>query len=147
MGDVHQKLILKFIETQAVILSPISPHVAEHVWTLLGKTESILRASWPVVPEPDRVLIRAGSYLDQCAHDFRLRLKTYMSSIAAKGAKKGANSSVEKPTHSTIWIAKSYPRWQSIILTTLKERFEVRTALNSSFITKFSLIFYNRRMA
>lgn len=131
MGDVHRKLILKFIETQAVILSPICPHVAEHVWGLLGKTESILRASWPVVPEPDRVLISAGSYLDQCAHDFRLRLKNFMAALVAKGAKsKGAaNVPVAKPTHGTIWIAKSYPTWQSIILSTLKERFEASEKL------------------
>ena len=125
MGDMHQKLILKFIETQAVILSPICPHVSEHVWKLLGKTETILRARWPSVPEHNRVLTSAGSYLDRAAHEFRLRMKTYMALITSKGAKKPANLPAEKPTHGTIWIAKSYPTWQSIILTVLQERFKV----------------------
>lgn len=37
LDGMHIDLILKFIEVQAIILSPICPHVAEHVWKLLGK--------------------------------------------------------------------------------------------------------------
>lgn len=126
MGKVHKKLVLKFIETQAIILSPICPHVSECVWELLGHEESVLKTRWPTVPEFDRVLISAGAYLDQAAHDFRLRMKTYLTALTSKGAKKGANVPVEKPTHGTVWIAKSYPTWQSIILSLLQERFHVR---------------------
>lgn len=126
MGNMNRKLISKFIETQAIILSPICPHVAECVWELLGHPSSILKARWPTVPEFDPVLISAGAYLDQAARDFRLRLKTYLTAITVKGAKKGANTSVAKPTHGTVWIAKSYPLWQSIILSLLQERYDVR---------------------
>lgn len=134
MGNVHRKLILKFIETQAVILSPICPHVAEHVWELLGKNESILKTRWPLVSEPDRVLISAGAYLDQAAHDFRLRMKTFLAAISSKGAKKASNVPVEKPTHGTVWIAKSYPTWQSIILTLLQERYHVITSISCFYL-------------
>ena len=108
MGNVHKKLILKYIETQAVIISPICPHVAECIWELLGHKESILKARWPTVPEYDSLLISAGAYLDQAAHEFRLRMKGYLASLTAKGAKKAVN-----------------PTWQSIILTLLQERFNV----------------------
>ena len=37
MEGMHRDLILKFIEVQALLMSPICPHVAEHVWELLGK--------------------------------------------------------------------------------------------------------------
>lgn len=30
-------LIMKYIEFQIILLSPICPHVTEHVWTLIGK--------------------------------------------------------------------------------------------------------------
>lgn len=30
-------LIMRFIELQIILLSPICPHVAEHVWKLIGK--------------------------------------------------------------------------------------------------------------
>lgn len=126
MGNMNRKLILKFIETQALILSPICPHVAECVWNLLGKPESILKARWPTVPEFDKVFISAGAYLEQAARDFRLRMKTYLTALTSKGAKKAANAPVAKPTHGTVWIAKSYPLWQSIILSLLQERYNVR---------------------
>jgi len=35
--QMNEKLILRFIETQALILSPICPHITEHIWSLLGK--------------------------------------------------------------------------------------------------------------
>ena len=110
---------------QAIILSPICPHVAEYVWTLIGAPGTILKTKWPVVNQPDLVLIKAGSYLNQTVHDLRLRLRAYMTASAAKGAKKGPVVPVEKPTHATIWIAKTYPPWQSTIMTLLKEKFEV----------------------
>jgi len=127
MGDMNQTLIRKFIETQAVILSPICPHVAEHIWSLLGKKESILKSRWPAVPVEDPVLIRAGNYLDESAHDFRLRMKAYLSALTSKGNKKGATATkgpVKPPTHATVWIAKTYPNWQLIILTVLRESFQ-----------------------
>lgn len=35
--NMNAELILQFIETQAIILSPICPHIAERIWELLGK--------------------------------------------------------------------------------------------------------------
>jgi len=37
---MNKDLVIQFIEVQAVLLSPICPHVAEHVWQLLGKVSS-----------------------------------------------------------------------------------------------------------
>jgi leucyl-tRNA synthetase len=34
---MHRDLVVRFVEVQALLLSPICPHVAEHVWVLLGK--------------------------------------------------------------------------------------------------------------
>lgn len=42
-GGMHQNLVLQFIETQALLLSPICPHVAEYVYQLLGK---VLSSPW-----------------------------------------------------------------------------------------------------
>jgi len=128
MGDMNQTLIKKFIETQAIILSPICPHVAEHIWSLIGKKESILKSSWPKVPVEDPAMIRAGTYLDETVHEFRLRMKAYLAALTSKGNKKGgapAKGPAQQPTHGTIWIAKTYPNWQSIILTTLRDSFQV----------------------
>lgn len=37
LEGMHVNLVLRFIEVQALLLSPICPHVSEHVWGLLGK--------------------------------------------------------------------------------------------------------------
>ena len=46
--------VVRFIEWQALVLSPICPHVSDYIWTewLKNKT-SILRAKWPVVGNVD----------------------------------------------------------------------------------------------
>lgn len=39
---MHRDLVLKFIEIQAILMSPICPHVAEHIWSLLGKVREYI---------------------------------------------------------------------------------------------------------
>lgn len=120
LDGINWMLIVRFIELQIILLSPICPHVAEHVWTLIGKEGSILNAKWPQVGEMDEILIKSSQYLMDAAHSFRILLKNYLA--PKKGPKgKGETSFMEKPTHGTIWIAKTYPPWQSTILTAMKD--------------------------
>lgn len=57
-GNMHIDLVFDFIERQALLMAPICPHVAEHIWELLGKKSSILKASWPVAGAIDEKLIQ-----------------------------------------------------------------------------------------
>jgi len=54
------------------------------------------------------------------SHSFRLRLKTYFTQ---KGKDKN-KAPVVNPTHGTIYVAKQFPKWQSIILNTMKAEYE-----------------------
>ncbi|XP_075065776.1 leucine--tRNA ligase, cytoplasmic [Mixophyes fleayi] len=118
---MHRDLVFRFIETQTLLLAPICPHLGEYVWSLLGKSESLMSASWPVAGPADEVLIRSSQYLTETAHDLRLRLKNYMA--PAKG-KKGDKLPPQKPSHCTIYVAKTYPTWQHITLSTLRRHYE-----------------------
>lgn len=40
LDGMHVDLVVKFIEVQSILISPICPHVAEHVWELLGKVNN-----------------------------------------------------------------------------------------------------------
>ncbi|VTJ78626.1 Hypothetical predicted protein [Marmota monax] len=80
---MHRDLVFRFIEVQTLLLAPFCPHLCEHIWTLLGKPDSIMNASWPVAGPVDEALIRSSQYLMEVAHDLRLRLKNYM--VPAKG--------------------------------------------------------------
>ena len=78
-GGMSRRLVRQFIEWQAVVLSPICPHVAEHIWRLLGKKGSVLRAGWPkTMQSVDEVVIKSSEYLMEAARDFRLKLKNHM---------------------------------------------------------------------
>lgn len=118
-NGMHAGLVEQYIVTQAKLISPICPHVAEHVWMLLGNKKSILHESWPVAGEVDEVAVKASNYLMDAAHSFRIYLKNH---CAVKKSKKGETPKQEKkPNKAVIWVAKEYPKWQHIILTTLKE--------------------------
>ena len=88
---------------------------------LLGKKESILKATWPKIGEIDEIVIKSSVYLMEAAREFRLKLK---AALQPPKAKKGPVKAPEKPTHATIYVAKTYPPWQCTVLSTLKEMYE-----------------------
>ena len=108
---MHKKLVHQFIEWQALALAPICPHVSEFLWMdILGKKDSILKATWPILGNVDEVVIKSSAYLMKAAGEFRSKLK--VACLPPK-AKKGASPKApEKPTHATIYVAKTYPPWQ-----------------------------------
>ncbi|XP_024608261.1 leucine--tRNA ligase, cytoplasmic [Neophocaena asiaeorientalis asiaeorientalis] len=125
---MHRDLVFRFIEVQTLLLAPFCPHLCEHIWTLLGKPDSVMNASWPLAGPVDESLIRSSQYLMEVAHDLRLRLKNYM--IPAKG-KKTDKQLPQKPSHCTIYVAKNYPSWQHITLSVLRHHFEVTFSIDS----------------
>lgn len=67
------------------------------------------------------------------AHSFRILLKNYLT---PKKIQKGKSETltVEKPTEGTIWVAKTYPPWQSTILTVMKNLYlvSIKSIYNNS---------------
>ena len=123
-GGMHATLINQFIEWQALALAPICPHLSEFIWMdLLGKKESILKATWPKIGDIDEIVIKSSTYLMEAAREFRLKLK---AAVQPPKAKKGAAApkAPEKPTHATLYVAKTYPPWQCAVLSTLKTMYE-----------------------
>ncbi|MCI0546425.1 MAG: leucine--tRNA ligase [Candidatus Rokubacteria bacterium] len=49
-ADERQALMREAAETIVLLLAPVSPHIAEELWSVLGHTESVFRQRWP---EPD----------------------------------------------------------------------------------------------
>lgn len=67
----------------------------------------------------DEVAVKASNYLMDAAHSFRIYLKNH---CAVKKPKKGEAPKLErKPNKAVVWVAKEYPKWQHVILTTMKE--------------------------
>lgn len=111
--NMHVDLVFEFIERQVLLMAPVCPHIAEHIWSLLGKQGSIVNAKWPVAGDVDENLIRDSEYLMSTAHAFRVTQKKLIAKSAAK------------PSNGTVWIAKTYPPWQCAVLNTMKQLYEV----------------------
>ncbi|XP_058452707.1 leucine--tRNA ligase, cytoplasmic [Malaya genurostris] len=126
-AGMHVDLVVEFIRRQALLIAPICPHVAEHVWELLGNKSSIMKASWPQVGAIDENKIKCSAYLLDAAHSFRLNLKS-VSQVKTKAGKAAPPAAV-KPTEAIIWVAKSFPPWQSCVLDTMRELFEKNNGL------------------
>lgn len=125
---MNRKLVLKWIETQAIILSPICPHASEVVYTLLPGNESktILESRWPQVDHCDEVLLRSYNYLLDSIHSFRIRVQAFITA-QSKGKGKGdqnASKTPAKPTRATIYVASKFPQWQQLILQELRQTHE-----------------------
>jgi len=99
---MHKDLMLKFIESQTIIMSPFIPHYAEHVWGMLGNKSSIMEARWPNLPTADPMLIRQSSYFEKTLFELR-----------AKCEKARAKSKITK---ATIYVADSFLDWQEAVL-------------------------------
>jgi len=117
-GGLHWDLVYRYIVTQVLLLAPIASHTSDFIWQkFLGNPKSVLLAQWPETAEPDMVLIKASEYLEDAARKFRLRLKAHM--MPGK-AKKGETAAIpQTPSHGLVWIAKTFPTWQSLILNTM----------------------------
>ena len=119
------ELVEKFIKWQAIALSPICPHVAEHIWELItdSKEGSILSQRWPKSQAVDEMCIKKSEYLMEAARDFRLKFKTAVAPPKAKKGKSVSSEAPKRPTHATLYVAKTYPPWQCHVLTKLKEMY------------------------
>ncbi|PAV79342.1 hypothetical protein WR25_19627 [Diploscapter pachys] len=112
-SNLHEQLVFRFLETQALILSPICPHVTEQIWKLIGKEGFIVNAPWPTgTDDVDDVLLKQGEFIRETVWTFRQELKKYMF------PKK--RDPLPQPTEGLIWIAKEYPMWQKIVLQNLE---------------------------
>ncbi|CAF3565723.1 unnamed protein product [Rotaria socialis] len=119
--QMNLRLIKRFIEVQAILLSPICPHICDYVYQFLHPGTTIMNAKWPTAGKVDQSLIDSCNYLMNTAHDFRLRLKSY-STQQVGGKSKGVKTQPPlPPTHAAIHVARSYPSWQTFVINELKK--------------------------
>ncbi|KAL9653690.1 hypothetical protein ABK040_009164 [Willaertia magna] len=99
---MHKKLILKFIEVQAIIMSPIIPHTSEYIWgKLLNNNGSIVNAKWPEIVEIDETTLLSDEYLREALHTFRQAFQ--------KESKSKKDKKVQKVY---VYVADKYLDWQ-----------------------------------
>lgn len=120
--QMNLRLIKHYIEVQAILLAPICPHICDYVYQFLYPRTTVMNAKWPTAGKIDQSLIDSCNYLMNTAHDFRLRVKSYKTQQTT-GKSKGPKTTQPPlaPTHATIYVAKSYPSWQTFVINELKQ--------------------------
>ena len=110
-APAHAGVVRRFCDVLCVLIAPICPHWAEHVWGgVLGRAGSVTRAAWPLRGAEDETLLRADAYLAAKLHEFRLAI---IKATTVKASKQARGIVAQpKPTHATVFVASAWPPWQ-----------------------------------
>ncbi|KAI9190829.1 uncharacterized protein BJ171DRAFT_539063 [Polychytrium aggregatum] len=119
--NMHVDLVKQFVEIEALLMSPITPHWSEYIWSeVLAKPTSIQKAHWPTFTVPvDESLLAAADYI----RDLVSKIRSAEDAAAKKKAKKGGKTEEKDdgPKSIRIYVAETFPQWQDEALSALKE--------------------------
>eukprot|EP01025_Chloroclados_australasicus_P057390 TRINITY_DN714_c1_g2_i3.p1 TRINITY_DN714_c1_g2~~TRINITY_DN714_c1_g2_i3.p1 ORF type:complete len:726 (+),score=86.15 TRINITY_DN714_c1_g2_i3:778-2955(+) len=72
---MNKDLLMRYIEVSTLLLTPICPHICDHIWVnILKKEECALTAGWPLADEPDFVIRQAADFLEVMKQDIRAQV-------------------------------------------------------------------------
>ncbi|KAJ9137922.1 Leucyl-tRNA synthetase [Pleurostoma richardsiae] len=107
---MHRDLVKRYVELQALLLTPIAPHFSEYLWReVLKHGDTIQNALYPSVPSPDPALTAALSYVRGTSSSITAA-EAQQAKKLAKG--KAASFDPKQPKRLTIFVAKAFPAWQ-----------------------------------
>lgn len=128
---MHADLVKYWIRIAALLVQPIAPHFAEHVWTeFLKEPKSIQLARWPT-PEPvDPTIIEIGQYMRGTVKMIR-DSETALLKMLNKNKSKGKGGPMlfdpKKPKAVRIYVATDFPKWQDTCVQIVKESYDEAT--------------------
>uniref|UniRef100_A0A914YXC9 Methionyl/Valyl/Leucyl/Isoleucyl-tRNA synthetase anticodon-binding domain-containing protein n=1 Tax=Panagrolaimus superbus TaxID=310955 RepID=A0A914YXC9_9BILA len=111
---MRSDLIKLYLEYQALILSPTCLHIAEQVWSIIGKKTLIVNEQRPACCFADPLILDTSEFFKKTIQTFRLRLDEHLNPKKKKVAP-------AIPTKATIIYSSKYLQWQQEILVLLKK--------------------------
>jgi leucyl-tRNA synthetase len=122
-GKANPFTLMRFLETQLVIINPIVPHFSQYCWNkylypVFAKSknygrdtaENLNKQAWPVVSAPyDKIAGDRLAFLKDTKSSIRLALEK-----AKTGGKKKGKGPVEEPKELStcvVFVAKEYPEF------------------------------------
>jgi leucyl-tRNA synthetase len=124
---MHRDLVLYWIRIASLLVTPIAPHFAEHIWTgILQEPLSVQLAKWPTPVTPvDTVIIESGAYMRATVKTIRDAEISFLKAMAKAKDKKRAQA--EKPFDPTkpkairVYVATQFPEWQDQCVDAVKQ--------------------------
>ncbi|KAF1817626.1 leucyl-tRNA synthetase [Eremomyces bilateralis CBS 781.70] len=107
---MHHDLIRRYVELQALLLTPIAPHFSEYLWReVLKKPETVQSALYPPATKIDPSLSTISTYIKTTSSNILSAEGTHMKRVA-KGKNVQYNPSKDK--RLSIFVAGAFPAWQ-----------------------------------
>ncbi|KAJ2758413.1 cytosolic leucyl tRNA synthetase, partial [Coemansia sp. BCRC 34490] len=134
---MNPALVRKWIERQVLLITPIAPHWAEHVWqTIMGNTGSVMDLRLPadMPAATNHSLLMAGDYVRKLAkavRDADIALQKRSKKKGGNGKNTAASAAaadhtpvVDAPKSLDVFIASEFPSWQETVISVLKENYD-----------------------
>lgn len=117
---MHKDLLMRYIECQALMITPIAPHFAEYVWRdILGHKSSVQHTLFPQVSHPiDNSISASLSYV----RGIQRRVRETEGANMKK--KKGLEFDPKKPSNLSFYVALSFPEWQQQYIDLVQKLYE-----------------------
>ncbi|KAL6545528.1 hypothetical protein OROGR_009402 [Orobanche gracilis] len=130
-GGMNRDLVMRFMDVQTRLITPICPHYGEYVWRgLLKKQGYAVKCGWPLAGSPDLKLKAANKYLqDSIVLMRKLLQKQVMGSKNAnnKGAPDKTTSTENKIPIGLIYVNEQFDEQKTICLKILQSKFDSKT--------------------
>jgi leucyl-tRNA synthetase len=120
---MHQDLVKKYVELQALMITVVAPHWSEHVWLeVLRKPDTVQNA---IFPDPETLPVKPQ--LTAAREYVRSTSSAITSAEGAqlKRMQKGKQTSYDpkKEKKLSIFCARKYPTWQDGIIDIVRKNF------------------------
>lgn len=124
---MHADLIAHWIKTQALLIAPIAPHFAEHVWKgILGNESTVHNAAFPTAQAEDAAMTAAAAYVRGTIKTIR-DAEIAVTRKKVKGAAPQAKYDERKPKEVSIFVADEFPAWQDTCVQAVQKHYDAAT--------------------
>uniref|UniRef100_A0A915DUH3 Methionyl/Leucyl tRNA synthetase domain-containing protein n=1 Tax=Ditylenchus dipsaci TaxID=166011 RepID=A0A915DUH3_9BILA len=119
-SEMRADLVFRFIETQALLLSPVALICVNVYGRSLERF--IVNAKWPETEAVNQILLKQSEFLQRSIREFRLRREATLNP-KKKGPQKPKPSAGVKLA-AVVYIAERYPEWKVNVLRIVKDSYD-----------------------
>jgi len=133
-NGLNKQLILRYIDVQLLLISPICPHITESIWSKIHKSKNgfICNASWPLTQSEDLIKTLQFESLQNISHSFRNSYNSDEKDRKRKlnKAKKGSDKYlqfVNEYNGANVCVADDYKPYHKTVLSLLAQIYDEKT--------------------